>query len=232
MSETDPKTRIGAALILRPVAFLVFFVGLTFLVAGRLDYWPGWVFNGANVFFLLLTVVLLRDRKDLIRERLKPGAGVKPWDKVYRLMTTPLYFVMFILSVLDGARFHWEPRVPVAAMAAAGAVFALGQSIFVWAKAVNRFFSSVVRIQADRGQAVCADGPYRFVRHPGYLGGLLYTLATPPLLGSFWGLVPAALALAPLLWRTAMEDKALRAELAGYEDYARRVRFKLVPRVW
>jgi protein-S-isoprenylcysteine O-methyltransferase Ste14 len=232
MNVPEAKAKLGVALILRSLSLMVFFVVLTFLLAGRLDYWPGWIFNGVNILILLLTAFLLRDRKDLIRERLKPGEGMKTWDKVYYLVSTPLYFLMFILSVLDGARLSWGPRVPVALMAPAAGVFVLGQLILLWAKLANRFFSSVVRIQTDRGQTVCAGGPYRFVRHPGYLGGLLYTLATPLLLGSFWGLIPAAVTMAPVVWRTAMEDQTLRAELAGYEEYARRVRFKLFPRLW
>lgn len=197
MSGADQKNRIGLPLALKPISFMIFFVALTFLLAGRLDYWPGWIFNGASILAILLTVLLLRDRNDLI-----------------------------------GAGFSWRPRVPVAVMGLAAAAFILGQLIVLWAKVANRFFSSVVGIQADRGQTVCAEGPYRPVRHPGYLGGLLYTLATPPLLGSFWGLVPAVLTLAPVLWRTDLEDRTLRAELAGYEEYAQRVRFKLIPHVW
>jgi protein-S-isoprenylcysteine O-methyltransferase Ste14 len=232
MTGPAPEAKIGIVHLLKLLSLLIFFVALTFLVAGRLDYWPGWVFNGLNVLVLSLTALLLRDRKDLIRERLKPGRGMKKWDKAYYVVSTPLFFVMFILSVLDGARFSWGPRVPVVVMIAAAAVFSLGQLIVLWAKVTNRFFSSVVRIQEDRGQTVCAGGPYRIVRHPGYLGGLIYTLATPLLLGSLWGLVPAVFAMASLVWRTAMEDRTLRDELAGYEDYARRVRFKLVPHVW
>jgi protein-S-isoprenylcysteine O-methyltransferase Ste14 len=231
-SGPDPRARIGAVQLLELVAFFVFFIALTFLLAGRLDYWPGWAFNGANILVLSLTAFVLRDRKDLMRERLKPGRGMKTWDKVYFVVSTPLFFAMFILSVLDGGRFSWSPRVPPAAMVLAAAAYGLGQYVLLRAKAANRFFSSVVRIQEDRGQTVCAGGPYRFVRHPGYLGGLIYALATPLLLGSLWGLVPAVLAMAPLVWRTAMEDRTLRAELTGYEDYARRVRFKLVPHVW
>ena len=200
--------------VTKSALILVVFVILTFLLAGRLDYWEGWVFNGLNVLSILVTYVVLRDRKDLIKERLKPGKGMKSWDKVYYLTSTPLFFVMFILSVLDAGRFSWNPRVPFAVAIIGVIAYSIGQAILLWAKRANRFFSSVVRIQTDRGQAVCSDGPYRFIRHPGYFGGLIFTLATPLMLGSYWGLIPAALILIPLFIRTRLEDKTLQDELA------------------
>jgi len=232
MNNTGQKEKIGFGLILKSISGLVLFIVLTFLLAGRLDYWPGWAFNGLNVLFLLITYIVLRDRKDLIKERLKPGEGMKKWDKVYYLVSTPIYFIMFITSVLDAGRFSRTPKVPLIVVILGGAAYSLGQTILLWAKRANRFFSSVVRIQKDRDQTVCRDGPYRFLRHPGYFGGLVFTLATPLLLGSYWGLVPAILTLIPVFIRTHLEDKTLHEELAGYGDYARKVRFRLIPGVW
>jgi protein-S-isoprenylcysteine O-methyltransferase Ste14 len=157
---------------------------------------------------------------------------MKPWDKVYFVLSTPLWFVMVIVAALDAGRYGWGPNVPTAVVVAGALFYALGQSLFLWAKAVNRFFSAVVRIQTERGQTVCRDGPYRFVRHPGYLSGVLFGPAGPLVLGSFWALIPAVLAALLLVVRTALEDKTLQAELPGYRDYARDVRFKLIPGVW
>jgi protein-S-isoprenylcysteine O-methyltransferase Ste14 len=209
-----------------------FFVALTFITAGRLDYWQGWIFNGLNVLFLLVTFIVLRDRKDLIKERQKPGKGMKKWDKFYFLVSTLLFFVTFITSVLDAGRFSRPPKVPFMIVIFGCVVNSMGQFFVLWAKKANRFFSSVVRIQADRGQTVCTDGPYRFIRHPGYLGGLISNLAMPLLLGSYWGLIPAIPLIIPLVVRTYLEDKTLVKELTGYNDYTRKVPFRLIPFVW
>ncbi len=104
--------------------------------------------------------------------------------------------------------------------------------IFLWARYVNDYFSSVARIQLDRGQTVCKKGPYRFVRHPGYVGGILYGLATPLVLGSIWALIPQTIAVLLLIWRTGKEDQMLRDELSGYLDYCQETTSRLVPSVW
>jgi protein-S-isoprenylcysteine O-methyltransferase Ste14 len=232
MSEMGQREKLGIRLYLKSISLLGFFIVLTFVAAGRLDYWQGWAFNGLNVLSLLITYIALRDRKDLIKERLKPGKGMKKWDKCYYLASTPMYFVMFITSVLDAGRFSRPMKVRFIVAIFGCVVYSIGQIILLLAKRANRFFSSVVRIQADRNQTVCRDGPYRFIRHPGYLGGLIYTVATPLLLGSYWGLIPAVLIMVPLFVRTYLEDKMLHEELDGYGDYARKVRFRLIPHIW
>ena len=111
-------------------------------------------------------------------------------------------------------------------------ICALGYALFTWATAANAFFSRIVRLQLDRGQTVVSSGPYRYLRHPAYLGAIAYNLAVGILLAS-WPAAAVGLAGALLLVvRTALEDRLLRAELPGYEDYARRVRYRLLPGVW
>jgi protein-S-isoprenylcysteine O-methyltransferase Ste14 len=136
---------------------------------------------------------------------------------------------MFIFSILDATRFHWEPSITVIIMIIGIILYSIGQVIGLWAKKANKFFSSVVRIQTERNQTVCSHGPYRFVRHPGYAGGLIFTIGTPLMLGSFWGLFPAIITLVLLSWRTYMEDKTLKNELPGYCDYAQKVKYRLIP---
>jgi protein-S-isoprenylcysteine O-methyltransferase Ste14 len=111
-------------------------------------------------------------------------------------------------------------------------MFLLGQALFLWAKRVNPFFSSVARIQSDRGHSVCREGPYRFCRHPGYLGGLIFGLTTPLVLGSYWALIPQGLAAMLLVGRTFLEDRMLMTDLLWYAEYAEVVRFRLVPGIW
>lgn len=232
MNESNQREKLGIRLYLKSITIFLVFIVVTFLVAGTLTYWQGWVFNGLNILFILLTFLLLIDRKDVIKERLKPGVGIKSWDRLYYLVSTPLFFVMFIVSILDAARFSWRPTVPFLMMVLGIFLYCLGQAILLWAKRTNRFFSSVVRIQHDRNQTVCTDGPYRFIRHPGYLGGLIFTIGTPLLLGSYWGLLPAVLSVIILIWRTRLEDFTLRKELPGYTLYTTQVKYRLVPYFW
>ncbi len=118
------------------------------------------------------------------------------------------------------------------AYALAVGLYLLGQAIFVWARTTNANFSSVVRIQTDRGHTVCKNGPYRFVRHPGYVGGILMALAMGVALGSWWACIPQVLAALLLVWRTSREDPTLQAELPGYKEYARETKYRLLPGVW
>jgi len=111
-------------------------------------------------------------------------------------------------------------------------LYIIGQIIVLWAKRTNKFFSSVVRIQKERGHTVCKDGPYSYVRHPGYVGGIIYTLAFPLVLGSFWGLAINLLILIPVVIRTYLEDKTLQKELDGYLEYTKEVKYRLIPKIW
>ena len=227
-----PKRAIKKTLLIRGALFPLILLAFTLFVAGRIDYWQGWVYNILNMIILAVTMIVLADKPDLIEERLKPGRGMKKWDKVYFAVTTPLYLAAVIVSAIDAGRYGWPPRVPTAVVILGTVLYVLGQSLFLWAKSVNRFFSAVVRIQTDRGQTVCKDGPYRWVRHPGYFCGMLFGLSMPLVLGSYWGIIPAAVGNAGLILRTGLEDRLLRKELPGYEEYTREVRYRLIPGIW
>ncbi|MEN6310866.1 MAG: isoprenylcysteine carboxylmethyltransferase family protein [Acidobacteriota bacterium] len=226
------KEKMKAQLWFRSIVGIAALIVFLFAAGGHLDYWQGWAYIGLNVFFLGLTNWVLRNEPSLRSERMAPGAGIKWWDKVYYIFSVPLYFICLTVAGLDGGRYHWTPHVPLALYLAVIIAYILGQSLTLWAKTANRFFSSVVRIQLDRGQTVCAEGPYRYVRHPGYLGGLLFGLSAPLLLGSAVALIPAGLAALSLLVRTLLEDNTLLAELDGYKQYANAVKFRLLPYIW
>lgn len=228
--STVEKEELEGKLIFKSIFFFALIIAITFIGAGRIDYWQGWIYNGLNIIFLLLSYFLLS--RELIEERLKPKEGMKKWDKIYYIVSIPVYFAILIISILDGGRFDWEPRIPILVVIIGVVVYTIGQIIVLWAKKVNKFFSTVVRIQKDRGQTVCKDGPYRFVRHPGYLGGLLYIIVTPIVLSSFWGLIPAVIAVVLLFIRTYLEDKTLQRELEGYTDYTNEARYRLLPGIW
>lgn len=228
--STVEKEKLEGKLIFKSIFFFALIIAITFIGAGRIDYWQGWIYNGLNIIFLLLSYFLLP--RELIEERLKPKEGMKKWDKIYYIVSIPVYFAILIISILDGGRFDWEPRIPILVVIIGVVVYTIGQIIVLWAKKVNKFFSTVVRIQKDRGQTVCKDGPYRFVRHPGYLGGLLCNIVTPFVLSSFWGLIPAVIAVVLLFIRTYLEDKTLQRELEGYTDYTNEARYRLLPGIW
>lgn len=231
MTQPVTSTRTRLQLILRGVLAPLVIILLLFLLAGRWDYWQGWVYIGLILLSELLMATLLTRNKDLIEERLNPKEGMKSWDKVYFGITTPLYFIAMALGGLD-ARFGWTSLMPLAIYWSGVAVYILGQAIFLWARYTNNYFSSVVRIQADRGQTVCKDGPYRYVRHPGYVGGFLFTITVGLILGSWWACIPQVIAALLLVWRTALEDKTLQAELPGYTEYVKGTRYRLIPGLW
>lgn len=226
------KEEVKAQIWFRSILGVTILIVLLLASAGRLDYWQAWVYIGINVFFLGLTNWVLRDNPSLRQERMFPGRGVKAWDRVYWAVSTPLYFLSLILAGMDVGRYEWTGRPPAVFYLAVIAVYCLGQALMLWAKRVNNFFSSAVRIQADRGQTVCCEGPYRHVRHPGYLGGLAFGLSAPLLLGSIVALIPALLAALILLVRTLLEDRTLLDELEGYRRYANSVKYRLLPYVW
>lgn len=231
-SRDVDKEEMKGRIWFRSILGVSVLVALLLLSGGRLDYWQAWIYIGINVIFIGLTNWFLRDNPSLRQERMFPGRGVKRWDKVYWAVSTPLYFLSLILAGLDAGRNHWTRRIPLLFYIVIIVAYCLGQSLMLWAKRVNNFFSSVVRIQADRGQIVCCKGPYRFIRHPGYLGGLTFGLSAPLLLGSILALIPAALAALMLVTRTSLEDSTLLTELEGYKTYANAVRFRLLPYVW
>jgi protein-S-isoprenylcysteine O-methyltransferase Ste14 len=211
----------------------LFVAAILFTSAGRLDWVMGWVYLGVFLAFDVATaLVLLPKSPELLVERAKIQEGTKGWDQVLvRLAAAYLPMAAWIVSGLDD-RFGWSVQVPPALQIAALVVVVLGYALVVWAMAANPFFSATVRIQADRGHSVATGGPYRCVRHPGYLGAILFTLLMPILLGSLWALIPAGLALPAYVVRTALEDRTLHAELDGYPEYVERVRYRLLPGVW
>ncbi len=166
------------------------------------------------------------------RQNAKKFQDAKAWDKVLApLMALSLSFPLPIVAGLDH-RFVWSPAFPLWLIVLGFILTSLGYAFAVWAMAENRFFSSVVRIQTDRGHAVCDSGPYRLVRHPGYAGNIPPLLGIVLALGSVWALIPAVAALSIAVVRTALEDQTLQEELPGYRDYARRVRSRLIPGIY
>jgi len=222
------KGRLIGFLVTLPAYFALFM----FLPAGTWDWTKGWFFIG--VFLGTLTVVgvyLWRVNPEVVVARTGVHQGTKPWDKILVQFLLAAVYAVVPVAALDDGRFHWFP-VPWWVCGVGYLLFLVGMGILTWAEAVNKFFEVTVRIQTDRGHKVIDTGPYAIVRHPGYVGGILFFVGTALCLGSVWALVPAGLASAVLILRTKWEDQTLQAELPGYTEYTQRVRFKLIPGVW
>ncbi len=206
-----------------------------FVCGGDFGWWQAWVYA------LLIVAAGVGGR--ILAERRHPGLTAerqntksvqeaKAWDKVLApLMALSISFPLVIVAGLDH-RFGWSPVFPLWLIVLGIFLIALGYAFAVWAFVENRFFSSVVRIQTDRGHVVCDSGPYRIVRHPGYAGNILPLPGIVLALSSLWTLIPAAVALVIAVIRTALEDQTLQEELPGYQEYARRVRYRLFPGIY
>lgn len=224
----DNRKRMFVAILKSALVALVMAVVL-FLVAGRWDWIMGWVYTGLVLLSAVASV--LAAGPDLLAERSAIPQGAKRWDVPLSILVARVGPLVTVLVAALDERMGWS-SVAAWLQWVSVVVALLSMAFAAWAMAVNRFFSAVVRIQADRGHQVVTGGPYRFVRHPGYAGSVLFQLATPLILGSLWALIPAALTVAVLVLRTAREDRTLQAELEGYMEYAHRVRYRLLPGVW
>lgn len=203
-----------------------------FWSAGQIGWWPAWASLGVMLAWTTATaVVILHSSPHLLAERVGPRKGAKLWDSAIMSLLGLTQLARYIVAGLD-QRYGWTGGVSVLAQVAALVLCALGYAVFVWATASNAFFSQIVRIQTERGHAVATGGPYRYVRHPGYAGAILFELAVPVLLASGWAFIPSVLGALLLLLRTALEDRTLQAELPGYAGYARQVRYRLLPGLW
>jgi protein-S-isoprenylcysteine O-methyltransferase Ste14 len=167
---------------------------------------------------------------DLVKERVRPGEGER--DRVTVRALNVLMFAQLLLAGLDVGRLQWSATVPFTLQIVGLIGFATGMALTTWAMLVNRFFSSAVRLQPDRGQQVVTAGPYRLVRHPGYSGGLLLLLSAGLALGSWTAIVPILLIVPFMVRRTLIEERMLASALPGYADYMQRVRSRIVPGVW
>lgn len=231
-SAIEMNARLILVYAVREVSGLTVMGLALFWSAGRLDWWQGWAAMAVMAAWMIaMAVLVIVVRPGLLAERIGRRRGDKLWDSQLQACLALAQLSRYILAGWDVRLAATGPVAPVAQIAAliAGA---LGYAVFVWATASNGFFSQVVRIQSERGHTVETGGPYRFVRHPAYAGAIVYEFAVPLLLGSWWA-VPTSLLGAALLWlRTRLEDQTLQHELPGYADYARRVRYRLLPGVW
>jgi protein-S-isoprenylcysteine O-methyltransferase Ste14 len=225
MSTTTKTVVLG---FLGGLASLALLAALLFGFAGRWDLPMFWAYLGVWAISMLFGIAIV-DR-GLIRERMRPGPGGKDYVTAYLL--APLWLGQCIIAALDVGRYHWSDNVPWVVQMISLFAMCASAGVTVWAEAVNRFFSPVIRIQTERGHHVISSGPYRYIRHPGYAGGIVLFASGGLVLGSWLaGLIGIAIVV-PVLIRTAREDRILHHQLEGYAAYAQTVRYRLFPGVW
>lgn len=233
MPSTDgsDKSRLIVNIV-RESAFLPIQAAILFVSSGRIDWFWAWAYLAVMVGEgAIALMMILRRNPELVAERAEAKENIKSWDRTLSKIRPVPYFCTFLVAGLD-VRFGWSPQFALTTQFIALVILAAGAGLVYWAMISNKFFSSTVRIQENRGHMVVTAGPYQYVRHPGYVGMLAYLIAAPLLLGSLWALIPGMLLACLLIIRTSLEDRTLQEELQGYRDYVQRVKYRLIPRIW
>jgi len=231
-SKPQDTSRAVARWAVRETMGLVMLVLFLFISAGRWDWGWGWALVILMGAWVIATAIAVIPRyPQLLADRVSPVKGSKSWDAAIMGIVGVLTLAGYVIAGLD-VRNGWTTSLSPVLQWIAVFPVAAGYAVVVWATASNAFFSSTVRIQAERGHTVATGGPYRFLRHPSYLGMFAVYLATPILLGSWWAGLTGVVTALLILVRTALEDRTLQAELAGYQEYAEKVRCRLMPGIW
>ena len=204
-----------------------------FISAGTLNWINAWVYVVlVSLFWVISTGVLVKVNPGVLNER---GSvvreGTKGFDKIWVATYPILTFANLVVMGFDAVRFRWS-SMPFWLTLVGIILFVSVTPVSTWAMAVNRFFEWTARIQEDKQQYVCTSGPYRIIRHPGYAALIVTILSYPLILGSWWGLLLAGMLAMIVVGRTSLEDRMLQKELRGYIEYARRVKYRLIPLVW
>ena len=240
-STTEPALKValnryGYNTIARNMSIVLITSLPLFLVAGTWSWGWAWVYTAVSfIGWAWLNYYVARVNPGLFNERGKPTrqltANSKKWDLPILTAYSLLMFITPIVAGLD-YRNGWSGETHPAVQVLGIALLAFGFVPLAWGMAVNKFFEPTVRIQSERGHRVADSGPYRYVRHPGYVGVILHFVAVPFALGTWAAVVPAFLAAALYVLRTALEDRTLRQELPGYEEFTQRTRYRLFPGIW
>lgn len=221
-----------SGLFIKQALGVIIFYSAIFISAGSFLYWQGLVYAGIGLIMLVLNYTVFALDAELMKERSKPGEGAKRWDKLILGLSFLSTIAMYVVAGFDSGRNHWSPEFHWSIYGAGIALTIAGQLLFLVAQKQNRFFSSTVRVQTDRGHTVCDNGLYKVVRHPAYLGSLIQTIGFPLMFGSLWSIIPIGFSIILLITRTHLEDNTLKLELTGYTDYTKKTRYRLIPCLW
>jgi protein-S-isoprenylcysteine O-methyltransferase Ste14 len=232
---SEGKKSSPAAFVANIVATSLFFPALILLLAGNWRWIEGWLLAAWIVVMILFNMGYLYWKDPgLLAERTKrPGSeNQKSWDRYLLVVVLILAVLWLIILPLDAGRFHWSPSFPVWLKILGG--IALMPALYLIERTTmeNTFLSTMVRIQSDRKQRVISTGPYGFVRHPLYLGCMLMMFGAPLMVGSICGLIISLIGSILIALRIIGEENMMVDELEGYEDYRKKVKYRLIPRVW
>jgi len=215
------------------IVLMLISAAVLFISAGRVNWGMAWLYFGLYTLGFLINALGIMPRDpELIAERGRVKENAKGWDKILAGLYSLLSTVALLIVIGLDERYGWTGDLPQWTQLAGIALLVASFDLISWSMASNRFFSGVVRIQDDRDHTVASGGPYRFVRHPGYVGMILLGCAVPLMFSSLWGLAPAGLVTLVLVIRTVLDDRTLQNELEGYKEYARTTRFRLIPGIW
>lgn len=222
-----------AKLIARFIIGLVLIGAILFGTAGTFDWPEAWIFIVIQFgWSAALTIYLWSHDPELLKDRLKfAKKSAKGWDKVMIFVSMPFYILYLVIPGFDAVRYQWS-HVPVWAKVACFILLVVSFLWISWIMKENTFLSRFVEIQKERGHKVITTGPYKFVRHPMYIGAPIILICLPLALGSFYALIPAAFCVLYVVIRTYLEDKTLHKELEGYVEYAQRTKYRLIPGIW
>jgi protein-S-isoprenylcysteine O-methyltransferase Ste14 len=230
----SPETKQGVTRwVIREYLGVIFTTAIVLWAAGDWGWIWGWVLGGIYLVWVTANAILLIPTSpELLAERVNRAKSTKQWDNILMSFVGLLSLVKIVIAGLD-YRYDWTLAEIAPSWRIVMALIAFfGYALGTWAMYVNAYFSMIVRIQEERGHRVAKGGPYRFVRHPAYIGTILFELATPILLGSWWAFIPGAITSVLFIIRTGLEDKTLLEELDGYQEFTEQTRYRLLPGIW
>lgn len=228
------KMKLTPSVVFMVLFFVVFVPFFPLLISQHWGWWEAWAYAAISILaFAVSRALAARRRPDLLAERARflRHENAESWDRLLAPLVGLGGGLIPLVAGLD-ALFGWSPGFGLAVKIPALVVFLAGLSLGSYALIANPFFSGMVRLQTDRGQHVVSEGPYRWVRHPGYAGALLTYLAVPFFLDALWVFLPVVFLTVVLVIRTSLEDGALQQRLEGYAEYAKKVHYRLLPGVW
>jgi protein-S-isoprenylcysteine O-methyltransferase Ste14 len=227
--------RYGKNSVLRHLFTGVVTAVLLFLGAGTTDWTEGWIFSILNLLgWAGMSAAVARWNPELLNERGKPRRQMqtmRQWDMIILVLYTIMMFAQPFIAGLD-FRNGWsaQPVMPVL-LVVGNVINLLGFALLAWSMIANRYFAPIVQIREGEHR-VADSGPYRYVRHPGYVSVILTFIGLPLALGTWAALIPGLIGVVLYIVRTALEDRTLQAELPGYVEFAQRTRYRLLPGVW
>ncbi|MCW3975917.1 MAG: isoprenylcysteine carboxylmethyltransferase family protein [Candidatus Bathyarchaeota archaeon] len=234
MTENKKGLRkIGVRTILRIPLFIILTAVILFVSAGRIDIPRAWIYIGMiSIYYPIIMAIMYRINPELIIQRARGiRKDTKSWDKVLMPAAVLIVYIQLAIIGLDVGRFQWS-NLGIHFTVPGVILYIIAAFFGSWAVITNPHFEPTVRIQKERDHQVITKGPYKIVRHPGYLVTILFPISISFIIGSVIGLIPAAINILLIIIRTYLEDKTLINELDGYSEYAKKTKYRLFPRIW